>query len=344
MKRILIITCWFGPYPNYFGLWMKSVASNSTIDFLIVGDTPLPKEVPANLHHLPMTLEELQVLIRKRLKCPEAVLMHPYKCCDYKPIYGDIFVDELSSYDFWGHCDLDLVFGNLRDFLTEERLAIYDKLYPYGHLSLYRNTPEVNARWRLPFAKFDVMQVISSPLVFAFDEWDGIYNIYMRQGFSFWREVEFCNPPSYVRRFRYRQRTNKKYETPPANYNHQCFYWEDGKLYRAFIDAQEIVQIEDYAYIHFYKRHFPDPPSDVLDMQAPFYCTPSGFMLKKTPGIPLPDEVKQNNPYPGRIVEWLEDWWQRKRRKIKRLLGGKSTFAPKTMRVPGSSWKADTKP
>ncbi len=338
MKRILIICCWFGPYPNYFGVWSKSVGCNSTIDFLIVGDNPLPSNSPSNLLFLPLSLEKLQSLIRERLACKEAVLMHPYKCCDYKPMYGTIFADELTGYDFWGHCDLDLVFGNLRDFLTEERFANYDKLYSQGHLSVYRNTPEVNERWRLPFAKFDVMQVITSPMNFAFDEWDGIYNIYMRQGFPFWREVEFCNPAPFTRRFRFRQRTNAKYERSPSNYNHQCFYWEKGKVHRAFINALKEVQIEDYAYMHFFKRRFPNPLADVLDKQTSFFCTPSGFVLKETPGVPSPDEVRQNNPFPGRLFEYLEDWWARKKRKINHLLG-KSRFAPKTMRIPGSSWK-----
>ena len=338
MQKIAVISCWFGPYPNYFGLWIKSVAWNPTIDFYIVGNTPLPPGSPANLHHLPMTLEGLQDLIRKRLDCPSAVLPNPYKCCDYKPMYGLILGPELNGYDFWGHCDLDLVFGNLRAFLTEERLGIYDKFYPNGHLSVYRNTPEVNDRWRLPYAKFDVNEVISSPLNFAFDEWDGIYNIYMRMGLPFWREVEFCNPAPGVQRFRFRQRSNQKYERSPENYPHQCFYWENGNLHRAFVDGAGQVLVEDYVYMHFFKRHFPNPPPKTLEPETAFFCTPSGFVPKESAGVPSPEEVMRNNPYRGKIYEWLEDWWMKKRRKIRKLLG-KNTFVPRTMRIPGSSWR-----
>jgi len=220
MKRICIINCWFGPYHNYFGLWMKSVAWNPTIDFLIVGDTPLPDGAPSNLRHLPMTLEELEAKIRRRLGNEKAILPSPYKCCDYKAMYGTIFGEELSGYDFWGHCDIDLVFGDLRDFLTEERLSRYDKIYPNGHLSVFRNNQEVNERWRLPYAKFDVEQVIASPMNFAFDEWDGIYNIYIRLGLPFLRDVEFLNLAPGTRRFRFRRRTNAKYERPPENHDH----------------------------------------------------------------------------------------------------------------------------
>lgn len=337
MKRICIINCWFGPYHNYFGLWMKSVAWNPTIDFLIVGDTPLPDGAPSNLRHLPMTLEELEAKIRRRLGNEKAILPSPYKCCDYKAMYGTIFGEELSGYDFWGHCDIDLVFGDLRDFLTEERLSRYDKIYPNGHLSVFRNNQEVNERWRLPYAKFDVEQVIASPMNFAFDEWDGIYNIYIRLGLPFLRDVEFLNLAPGTRRFRFRRRTNAKYERPPENHDHQCFYWENGKVHRAFIDADGEVQVEDYAYIHFFKRKFSSPDEETLDHSAPFYCTPRGFAVKKTHGVPSPEDVKRNNPYLGRAFEWLEDKWLKCRRRFNHI-AGKSSFAPKSMRIPGSSW------
>ena len=34
MKKIIIIIPYFGEFPNYFDLWMKSVKYNSDIDFL----------------------------------------------------------------------------------------------------------------------------------------------------------------------------------------------------------------------------------------------------------------------------------------------------------------------
>ena len=35
MKKIIIIIPYFGEFPNYFDLWMKSVKYNSDIDFLL---------------------------------------------------------------------------------------------------------------------------------------------------------------------------------------------------------------------------------------------------------------------------------------------------------------------
>ncbi|RLB65728.1 MAG: hypothetical protein DRH08_07575 [Deltaproteobacteria bacterium] len=73
----------------------------------------------------------------------------PYKLCDFKPAFGTIFAEYLNEYDFWGNADIDLIYGNIRRFLTEELLSEYDvitsrKEYLAGHLTLYRNRPEFN--------------------------------------------------------------------------------------------------------------------------------------------------------------------------------------------------------
>jgi hypothetical protein len=34
--------------------------------------------------------------------------------------YGEIFANELHEYDFWGFSDIDLIWGNIRNFYTEE--------------------------------------------------------------------------------------------------------------------------------------------------------------------------------------------------------------------------------
>ena len=62
-----------------------------------------------------------------------------------------------KGYDFWGYCDLDVIFGNLRDFFTDEKLEKFDKIYDAGHLSIYRNSNEVkkafmgNETYKVPY-------------------------------------------------------------------------------------------------------------------------------------------------------------------------------------------------
>ena len=74
----------------------------------------------------------------------EITLSKPQKLCDYKCAYGVIFEDYIQDYDWWGHCDLDQIFGNLNMFVTEDMLRKYDKLFSLGHLSLYKNSYKNN--------------------------------------------------------------------------------------------------------------------------------------------------------------------------------------------------------
>ncbi|NMA19969.1 MAG: hypothetical protein GX927_05265 [Lentisphaerae bacterium] len=340
MKKIAIVSCWFGPaYPNYFNLWLKSVAMNPDIDFLCFGDNHPQLPTPKNFSFTHLPLHEFEMLARAKLTTPAINITRPYKVCDFKPMYGDIFSDFLHEHDFWGHCDLDLIFGKLRDFLTEDRLNAYDKIFANGHLSLYRNTPEVNMRWRIPDAKFDVNMVLASPLNFAFDEWDGIYNIYMINGFKFFRDIEFLDPRPGTKRFRFVQRSNPKYERCPKDYPHQVFYWENGRVFRAFIDETEVIKAEEFAYMHFQKRHFPPPAETVVEGTA-FFCTPQGFLPKPTAGLPSREEILEYNPYPGKIYEAWEIWWSKKKRKFRHLTR-RSSFAPKSLKIKGKSWRGE---
>jgi hypothetical protein len=74
---------------------------------------------------------------------------HPYKLCDLKPSYGIIFSEYLNGYDFWGYGDLDLVYGNIRKFITSDILKEYDIVSNHpdfitGHFCILRNTPFIN--------------------------------------------------------------------------------------------------------------------------------------------------------------------------------------------------------
>ena len=148
MTKIAVILCYFGKLPENFPLFAESCRRNATIDFLLFTDDT-PTHLPENMHLHPTTFAALQ---RRVAGCFDfAITLHtPYKLCDYKPAYGEIFAPELSGYDFWGYGDMDLVFGDLRAYFTEDKLRKFDKFYAFGHLSLYRNTPENNAVYRQP--------------------------------------------------------------------------------------------------------------------------------------------------------------------------------------------------
>jgi hypothetical protein len=80
-------------------------------------------------------------------------IQHPYKICDLKPAYGEIFDQLIEGYDFWGYGDLDLVYGNIMSFFPEAELDRFDIISNHpdfitGHFCMLRNTPGIKGLYR----------------------------------------------------------------------------------------------------------------------------------------------------------------------------------------------------
>ena len=83
-----------------------------------------------------ITFEKLKLIIQNKFDF-DIALKAPYKLCDYKPAYGYLFQEYLEGYEYWGYCDVDMIFGNLKRFLPDNVIGEYDKIGHLGHLSLY---------------------------------------------------------------------------------------------------------------------------------------------------------------------------------------------------------------
>ena len=145
MKRhsVALILPYYGTLPNYFPLRLKSAGYNPDFTFMIFTDIDFSGyKVPENVKVIHMTFDSLKKLIALHLDF-DFVLNEPYKLCDYKPMYGLIFQDWLKGYDFWGHVDADLIWGDMGKFISDELLDRYDRIYRWGHCTLYRNTEEI---------------------------------------------------------------------------------------------------------------------------------------------------------------------------------------------------------
>lgn len=97
---------------------------------------------------------------------------YPYKLCDIKPAYGFIFSDIIKGYDFWGHGDIDVVYGDIRSFMTKEILQNYDIIssrhdYITGTFCLFRNSKEMNTLFK---KSKDYKMVFSDNTHYCFDE------------------------------------------------------------------------------------------------------------------------------------------------------------------------------
>lgn len=150
--RITLVGVYLGRMPFYSSLFLKSAAANPSIEFLIATDQDPSGSLPANLHFLPITRESFEALATKKLGHRMRVQC-TRKLCDYKPAYGRIFCDHLRGADYWGHIDLDVVWGNIPKFvfpLLDDGFEVIsgDGKRLSGVFTLYRNNDELRELFR----------------------------------------------------------------------------------------------------------------------------------------------------------------------------------------------------
>lgn len=171
-KPIAILTCWYGTYPWYFPYFLHSCAHNTAIDFMFITDNKeLINNKPENLKIIFKTLKEIKTTASQKLGFTVNI-DHPYKLCDFKPAYGFIFSELLGQYDFWGHGDIDVIYGNIRNFITDEILQEFDIISPRpdwvpGCFLLFKNTEKMNT---LFMQSKDYRKIFTSSKHFCFDE------------------------------------------------------------------------------------------------------------------------------------------------------------------------------
>lgn len=114
MISVAVICAYFGELPGSYEPWIYSCKFNPSIDFLLITDQKIESPYQ-NVHIINSSFSEVQKLTNRKLNC-QVALERPYKLCDLKPLYGIIFAEYLKGYDYWGHCDMDMVFGDIRSF------------------------------------------------------------------------------------------------------------------------------------------------------------------------------------------------------------------------------------
>lgn len=287
MNTIALIVPYYGKFPGYFQLFLNTCRQNPTIDWLLFTDIMDPYDYPDNVHLVQQSFEELRVYFQNKFAFP-IVLEKPYKLCDYKPAYGYLFEEYLDGYDYWGYCDIDLLFGDLRAFLPDAELEKYDKIGHLGHLSLYRNRPDIN---RLFLSEFNgrarYKEVYTTNHSCVFDEWDdlSINKMFLLSGKRVWIWNEFFdaypNHDNLVKVTTDFDINTRKKSTEIA----RCasfITWENGRIFSKQWHLTGWTTTE-LAYAHFQKRSMA---VDCSRNEANILCLPTNFVpLRK--GIPF---------------------------------------------------------
>lgn len=279
MRKIVLFALYFGPLPEHIGLWARSCGGNTDIDWVLITDQEIGFALPPNMKYLRSDMASIRRQFSDIIGFA-ANLTRPYKLCDFRPAYGLIFADLAREYDFWGYCDLDVIFGDIRAFITEEILAQYDKIQALGHLSLYRNTERVNTLFRESCAGVpDYREVFSESRHYCFDERNGIYEI-CRQ-----REI----PRQDVRAMAAIRPYQGRFRDGISGWDQVVFYWEGGKAFMARLSGDGI-DIREIMYVHFRKRRIEVSPG-AADAPA-FFLVPNMF-LSKEPGVLSREDIAE---------------------------------------------------
>lgn len=89
--RICLIGIYIGELPDMITMWLTSCRYNPTIDFLVITDRKVKYQLPKNVKNLVLSFEEIKQRIQKNFDF-DIVLTRPYKLCDYRVCYGEVFI------------------------------------------------------------------------------------------------------------------------------------------------------------------------------------------------------------------------------------------------------------
>lgn len=259
--RIALILPYFGKFDKLFPLWLESCKYNPDIDWIIFTDDRTCYDYPVNVKVHYTDFEELRQKFQKHYDF-ELSLEKPYRLCNFKPAYGDLFQEYLEGYDAWGFCDNDMVYGNIIKLLPKSDEEKY-KYGKFGHLTIMPNTPECRTLYRYA----DAYKVaFSTPQPLFFDE-NSFTKILLKHGY-----VEY---PLHIADFMPRLKQFKVLNEEGNEWKNRahCFVWQNGVLMRYYVGMDGNIEKEEYAYVHFLKR--PMDVEENIDFKKPIVIIPN---------------------------------------------------------------------
>lgn len=275
--KIGFIIPYFGKMPNYFNLFLKSCEYNQDYTWIILTDDTTEYIYPKNVKKISMSFDKCREIIQSKFDF-KISLKKPKKLCDYKCAYGYIFSEYLKEFDFWGHCDMDIIFGDLNSFITHEMLIKYDKLFPLGHLALYRNNEVINKIFMKKINGIDrYKEVFTNENMCSFDEWskNNINEIFLKEKIPTYLQSNCADIGAFNCSFINSIFDAKLVKWEIDDIRNSLFKWKNGKIIRIWNCNGEKFQRE-YSYIHLQKRNMYNLIKDIQCKE--FYIVPNKFI------------------------------------------------------------------
>jgi hypothetical protein len=124
--KVALISVYLGQIPeDFFKFTKKTIHFNEDFDWFIFSDNFKELTKEKNIYFVPTNIDTINSLltekINKTIKLPNV-----NKLVDTKPAWADIFYEYIKNYDWWGWTDLDIIYGNLNKFITDEVLNEFD--------------------------------------------------------------------------------------------------------------------------------------------------------------------------------------------------------------------------
>lgn len=247
--KLLLINVYFGPYPLWFPAFLISCQYNPSVDWLLITDNTIPKKYPPNIHFLQLSPRKFSRLASNKLGL--SIDIEPenaFKLVDLKIGYGKIFEDYCSNYNFWGICDIDIIWGNIKKYISENILMNYDiissrKKKISGHFTLFRNdTNLLNLIMDMP----DFGQMVESKNIYMLDErylTPYLRNILKKSTIHKIRNWITKRKDYNIYWKKYFTITGKYQKNIPDNV-YDAFFWEKGKTFNR--------KNKEMMYLHFH--------------------------------------------------------------------------------------------
>jgi len=260
MKKIIILIPYYGKFPEWSNLFFETLKRNNTIDFYFFTDCEIEKYNASNIQYKKISLENYIKLINTKLDFVFKTV-NAYKLCDLRPLFGYIHNDIIRNYDFYGWSDMDILFGDIRQFYTDEILKKYDVISSHavrisGHFALFRNTSKNINMYKKIYQWKDALQ---KKEFVGIDE-HGLTNAYTLTVFDKINQKFKLNINNFITRFFSNLKKHKLYLKEQYTTPFTVIPWLDGSInsnqpdtwyYKDGIITNKRDGDKSFIYLHF---------------------------------------------------------------------------------------------